>query len=115
MSPTIRHKYKYFHSTVQRAKDRQQNFISDEDEDEEEEEEEEEKEEEDDDDDDDVDVDDDDDNDDDDDDDQGSCLTGTQQPRVPKKVLWAPKFFVTAPKTLPVGLLPSRLLPFWAP
>ena len=26
MSPTIRHKYKYFHSTVQRAKDRQQKF-----------------------------------------------------------------------------------------
>ena len=24
MSPTIRHKYKYFHSTVQRAKDRRQ-------------------------------------------------------------------------------------------
>ena len=27
MSPTIRHKYKYFHSTVQRAKDRWQKFI----------------------------------------------------------------------------------------
>ena len=26
MSPTIRHKYKYFHSTVQRAKDRRQKF-----------------------------------------------------------------------------------------
>ena len=26
MSPTIRHKYKYFHSTVQRAKDRWQKF-----------------------------------------------------------------------------------------
>ena len=26
MSPTIRHKYKYFYSTVQRAKDRQQKF-----------------------------------------------------------------------------------------
>ena len=27
MSPTIRNKYKYFPSTVQRAKDRRQNFI----------------------------------------------------------------------------------------
>ena len=27
MSPTIRHKYKYFHSTIQRAKDRLQKFI----------------------------------------------------------------------------------------
>ena len=26
MSPTIRHKYKYFHSTVQRAKDKRQKF-----------------------------------------------------------------------------------------
>ena len=26
MSPTIRHKYKYLHSTVQRAKDRRQKF-----------------------------------------------------------------------------------------
>ena len=26
MSPTIRHKYKYFYSTVQRAKDRRQKF-----------------------------------------------------------------------------------------
>ena len=26
MSPTIRHKYKYFHSTVQRAKNRRQKF-----------------------------------------------------------------------------------------
>ena len=26
MSPTIRRKYKYFHSTVQRAKDRRQKF-----------------------------------------------------------------------------------------
>ena len=26
MPPTIRHKYKYFHSTVQRAKDRRQKF-----------------------------------------------------------------------------------------
>ena len=26
MSPTIRHKYKYFHSTVQRAKDRRQKY-----------------------------------------------------------------------------------------
>ena len=26
MSPTILHKYKYFHSTVQRAKDRPQKF-----------------------------------------------------------------------------------------
>ena len=26
MSPTYRHKYKYFHSTVQRAKDRRQKF-----------------------------------------------------------------------------------------
>ena len=26
MSPTNRHKYKYFHSTVQRAKDRRQKF-----------------------------------------------------------------------------------------
>ena len=26
MSPTIRNKYKYFHSTVQRAKDRRQKF-----------------------------------------------------------------------------------------
>ena len=26
MSPTIRHKYKYFHSAVQRAKDRRQKF-----------------------------------------------------------------------------------------
>ena len=26
MSPTIHHKYKYFHSTVQRAKDRGQKF-----------------------------------------------------------------------------------------
>ena len=26
MSPTIRHKYEYFHSTVQRAKDRRQKF-----------------------------------------------------------------------------------------
>ena len=26
MSPTIRHKYKYFHFTVQRAKDRRQKF-----------------------------------------------------------------------------------------
>ena len=26
MSPTIRHKYKYFHCTVQRTKDRQQKF-----------------------------------------------------------------------------------------
>ena len=26
MSPTIRHRYKYFHSTVQRAKDRRQKF-----------------------------------------------------------------------------------------
>ena len=26
MSPTIRHKYKYFHSNVQRAKDRRQKF-----------------------------------------------------------------------------------------
>ena len=26
MSPTIRHKYKYFHSTVQRVKDRRQKF-----------------------------------------------------------------------------------------
>ena len=26
MSPTIRHKYKYFHSTVQKAKDRRQKF-----------------------------------------------------------------------------------------
>ena len=26
MSPTIFHKYKYFHSTVQRAKDRRQQF-----------------------------------------------------------------------------------------
>ena len=26
MSPTIRHKYKYFHPTVQRAKDRRQKF-----------------------------------------------------------------------------------------
>ena len=26
MSPTIRHKYKYFHSTVQRAKDRRKKF-----------------------------------------------------------------------------------------
>ena len=26
MSPAIRHKYKYFHSTVQRAKDRRQKF-----------------------------------------------------------------------------------------
>ena len=26
MSPTIRHKYKYFHSVVQRAKDRRQKF-----------------------------------------------------------------------------------------
>ena len=26
MSPTIRHKYKYFHSTVQRAKDRRRKF-----------------------------------------------------------------------------------------
>ena len=26
MSPTIRHKYKYFHATVQRAKDRRQKF-----------------------------------------------------------------------------------------
>ena len=26
MSPTIRYKYKYFHSTVQRAKDRRQKF-----------------------------------------------------------------------------------------
>ena len=26
MSPTIHHKYKYFHSTVQRAKDRRQKF-----------------------------------------------------------------------------------------
>ena len=26
MSPTIRHKYKYFHSTVLRAKDRRQKF-----------------------------------------------------------------------------------------
>ena len=26
MSPTIRHKYKYFHSTVQRAKDRRPKF-----------------------------------------------------------------------------------------
>ena len=26
MSPTIRHEYKYFHSTVQRAKDRRQKF-----------------------------------------------------------------------------------------
>ena len=26
MSPTIRHKYKYFHSTVQRAKDSRQKF-----------------------------------------------------------------------------------------
>ena len=26
MSPTYRHKYKYFHSTVQRAKDRGQKF-----------------------------------------------------------------------------------------
>ena len=26
MSPTIRHKYKYFHSIVQRAKDRRQKF-----------------------------------------------------------------------------------------
>ena len=26
MSPTIRHKYKYFHSTVQRPKDRRQKF-----------------------------------------------------------------------------------------
>ena len=26
MSPTIRHKYKYFHSTIQRAKDRRQKF-----------------------------------------------------------------------------------------
>ena len=26
MSPTIRHKYKYFHSTVQGAKDRRQKF-----------------------------------------------------------------------------------------
>ena len=27
MCPTIRHKYKYFHSAVQRAKDRRQSFI----------------------------------------------------------------------------------------
>ena len=26
MSPTYRHKYKYFHSTAQRAKDRRQKF-----------------------------------------------------------------------------------------
>ena len=26
MSPAIRHKYKYFHSTVERAKDRRQKF-----------------------------------------------------------------------------------------
>ena len=26
MSPTIRHKYKYFHSTVQRAKERERKF-----------------------------------------------------------------------------------------
>ena len=26
MSPTIRHKYKYFHSTVQKAKDRREKF-----------------------------------------------------------------------------------------
>ena len=26
MSPTYRHKYKYFHSTVQRAEDRRQKF-----------------------------------------------------------------------------------------
>ena len=26
MTPSIRHKYKYFHSTVQRAKDRRQKF-----------------------------------------------------------------------------------------
>ena len=26
MAPTIRHKYKYFHSAVQRAKDRRQKF-----------------------------------------------------------------------------------------
>ena len=26
MSPTIRHKYKYFHTTIQRAKERRQKF-----------------------------------------------------------------------------------------
>ena len=39
---------------------------------------------------------------------QGCCLTGTQQH-------WSPKFFAAAANTLPVGLLTSWLLPFWAP
>jgi len=46
---------------------------------------------------------------------QGCCLTGAQQPGAPKKMIWAPKVFAAAPNTLPVGLLTSRLLPFWAP
>ena len=46
---------------------------------------------------------------------QGCCLTGAQQPGACKKMIWVHKVFAAAPNTLPVGLLTSRLLPFWAP
>ena len=38
-----------------------------------------------------------------------------QQPEAPTKMIWAPIVFAAAPNTLPVGLLTSQLLPFWAP
>ena len=46
---------------------------------------------------------------------QGCCLTGAKQLGAPKKMLWVPRFFAAAPKTLPVGLLTSQLLLLWAP
>ena len=46
---------------------------------------------------------------------RGCFLTGAQQPGAPKNVFWVPNIFAAAPKTFPVGLLTSWLLPFWAP
>ena len=46
---------------------------------------------------------------------QGCCLKGAQPPGAPEKILWAPKLFAAAPKTLPVGLLTFWLLSHWAP